>query len=275
MKAPTVKQVLDRIDLMAPRALALPGDPVGLQCGDPRQPTRGIMLALDASGATVSQAVKARADLLVTHHPLLFEPLGPGTINGPGGRAYAQAVRAGLAVFSAHTNLDASPLGVNAAVASLFPLLETRPLQGTGPRPYKVVVFTPAATQEKIRRAVFEAGGGRIGAYSGCSFAGEGQGTFVPGEGSRPYLGQAGQAEKVQEVRQEFAVDGSVLARVLEAVEKVHPYEEPVVDVYPLETVSGRSGLGISGVLEERVSVARLAERLVLALRTRTMRLVG
>jgi len=274
-KVSTVKQIIKIIEEIAPKVLALPGDPVGLQCGEPDKPVSRLMMSLDATLETVTQAAELKADLLVTHHPLLFEPLTQENILGPAARTLVQAIREDLAVYSAHTNLDASSEGINDSFAGLLNLGERRILQSSGPEPFKVVVFVPGEQLERVRSAAFRAGGGQVGGYSGCSFAVEGVGTFHPGEGTSPATGQPGRDEKVQETRFEISVGSEVLGEVLAAVRAVHPYEEPAIDVYRAITSTSGTGFGIAGVLPQQATVGQVAARVSSALKAGSMRLVG
>ena len=255
--------------------MALPGDPVGLQCGDPEQPVRRLMMSLDATLRTVIQAARYKADLLVTHHPLLFEPVNRENILGPTGQVLSRAVKEGLSVYSAHTNLDASPQGINHSLADLLDIREKRVLQKTGPGLYKLVVYVPPGKLDKIRSAAFNAGAGEIGDYSRVSFAVEGTGTFLPGEGASPAIGQPGRNEKLHEIRLEVSVSEETLNPVLSELRKVHPYEEPAIDIYSLISDTLDTGLGISGVLPVRLTVGDVAEKLSLRLKAGPFRLVG
>jgi dinuclear metal center YbgI/SA1388 family protein len=274
-KVPTVKQIIQNIEEIAPKTLALSGDPVGLQCGEQDRLVNHVMLSLDATLATVIQAVEHKADLLVTHHPLLFEPLTQENIFGPAGKALARAIRDNLAIYSAHTNLDASEQGINASLASLLDLRKREVLQVNSPESFKVVVFVPGEKLGRVRSAAFKVGAGKIGDYSGCSFVIEGVGTFHPEEGASPTIGQTRRDEIVQEVRLEISVQAEDLGAVLAAVRKAHPYEEPAIDVYPMIYSASGTGFGIAGTLPQRSTVGQLAARVGSTLKTDSMRLVG
>ena len=105
---------------------------------------------------------------------------------------------------------------------------------------YKVVVFVPEAQGDAVRRAMGEAGAGRIGNYDHCSFTLQGIGRFRPLEGATPAIGAVGQIETVVEERIETVCAEELLGAVLDAVRAVHPYEEPAIDVYPLAMVDER-----------------------------------
>ena len=275
MAAPTVTQIAGLIEEIAPPSIAMIGDPVGLQCGDPSTPVKKVMYSLDAGTDVVSQAVRKGADLLISHHPMIFKPLDHRAVTGTDGRALVMSIQAGLAVYSAHTNLDASGQGINVEMAGLLGLKNTRLLSPTGPDRFKVVVFVPERSLEKVRTSAFNAGAGQIGDYSSCSFSTPGTGTFFGEEGSRPVLGKAGQLEQVSELRLELVAAADILAGVLEAIRASHPYEEPAMDVYPLARSVATTGLGLVGVLPKSSPVGDVADSLRSSLSLEGMRLVG
>jgi len=98
----------------------------------------------------------------------------------------------------------------------------------------KIVVFVPEAHTDAVRKAIGKAGGGVIGKYSHCSFSIKGVGRFKPLKGAKPAIGKVGQFESAKEERIEFVCLKSKIKRVLKAINKAHPYEEPATDIYPL-----------------------------------------
>src|SRR5690554_3920750 len=118
----TVKTIAGYLEELAPSFLALEGDPAGLQVGSLRAPVHRILVALELDRQVLERARALGADLAVTHHPLLFHPLQAVDEDTPAGALAAGAVRLGLNVYSAHTNLDAAPRGVNSLLADLIGL---------------------------------------------------------------------------------------------------------------------------------------------------------
>jgi|SRR3989344_5552011 len=100
--------------------------------------------------------------------------------------------------------------------------------------PYKIVVYVPLENADEVRRAIGEAGGGKLGKYSFCSFSTRGTGRFKPEEGANPHIGSVGKIELVEEEKIEFVCQKNALENVIAAIKKVHPYEEVAFDVYKL-----------------------------------------
>jgi len=103
---------------------------------------------------------------------------------------------------------------------------------------YKIVVYVPESHGEEVRQALGEAGAGRIGNYAHCSFTAKGVGRFLPLAGANPAIGAVGRLEEVEEERIETVCAEERLREVLIAIRRVHPYEEPAIDVYPLVVVA-------------------------------------
>lgn len=98
----------------------------------------------------------------------------------------------------------------------------------------KLVVFVPVEHAAVVRRAIGEAGAGRLGKYDHCTFETRGSGRYRPLEGSNPYKGRVGTVEEVEEVRLESVCREGDVPSVLAAMRAAHPYEEVAFDLIPL-----------------------------------------
>ncbi|MEM6392496.1 MAG: Nif3-like dinuclear metal center hexameric protein [Planctomycetota bacterium] len=270
----TVREVMVGLEAVAPLGLAEGWDKVGLQVGDPDSSVSRGLLCIDLTEAVVQEAVDLGCGLVVAYHPPMFAPLS-GLVEGEGSqvaggwktRALLAAVRAGLAVYSPHTALDAVRGGVNDWLCGGLGEGVSEPIEVKGGKrdEYKVVVYVPVGEVDVVRGAMTDAGAGGIGKYSGCSFGVEGEGTFEPGEGAEPAVGEVGRFERVAEVRLEMICGGRALPAVLAAARGAHSYEEPAIDVLKLEAepVLGKAAAGVGRLLtlDEPVGVGVLAER--------------
>lgn len=98
----------------------------------------------------------------------------------------------------------------------------------------KLVVFVPKSHTDIVRQAMGDAGAGKIGLYSHCSYSVNGVGRYKPLEGAKPAIGEVGKFEEVEEERIECVCDRDKAKTVIEAIRKVHPYQEVAFDIYPL-----------------------------------------
>ena len=128
--------VIEALEARYDPALAEGWDAVGLVCGDRDEPVRRVLFAVDPTAAVVDEVVDGGVDLLVTHHPLFLSPVHGVPADDPKGRLVHRLVRAGAALFVAHTNADRAPgTGVNAALADVLGLSGVVPLEPAPGRP--------------------------------------------------------------------------------------------------------------------------------------------
>lgn len=247
-----VKDVMQKLERLAPPALKEDWDNIGLQIGDPDAEVKRVLLALTPSLTVVQEAVKKDVDLIVTHHPFIFKGVKTLRTDTAIGRMSQLCLKHDVALYAAHTNLDIAENGVNDVLAERLGLVDIEGLAETQARPrYKVVVFVPHSHLDAVKDAMFAAGAGKQGAYGSCSWSVSGQGQFCPLDGAEPYLGHVGAVEQVEEVRLEMLVDPVSLHAVLSALRKAHPYEEPAFDVLVNEGSVVRESLGRVGRLPE------------------------
>lgn len=258
---PAVAAVTEFLQQIAPLELAADWDNVGLLLGDSAAPVARLMTCLTVTPEVAAEAIAARADLIITHHPIFFRPTKRLVATAPDGRMLWSLARAGIAVYSPHTALDNAQGGINDLIARRLGLTEVGPLRSqTGPGHCKVVVFVPESDLQKVSDAMFAAGAGHIGQYGECSFRLAGTGTFFGSEAANPTVGQKGRREEVSEWRLEVLCPEADLARVIAALRKAHSYEEPAFDIYPLRSEPSRIGSGRIGVLPEPASLGALAQ---------------
>lgn len=100
---------------------------------------------------------------------------------------------------------------------------------------YKIVVIVPESHADELRKAIGDAGAGKIGNYTHCTFTTKGETRFIPGPDSDPVDGEIGKMEVNTEYKIETVCEEDKLKAVLKAIKDTHPYEEPATDVYPIE----------------------------------------
>ncbi|HOJ33113.1 MAG TPA: Nif3-like dinuclear metal center hexameric protein [Candidatus Hydrogenedentes bacterium] len=272
----TVKAVCDTMEEYAPLALSYPEDKGGLLVGDPETSVRCVLTALSITEDVVRTAIKRRVDMIVTHHPVIWEPLSHLRTDAPTVRVCFSLLKAGISCFSAHTCLDLAKEGVNEVLAKKIGLQEIQPLLPVAHvRQVKLVTFVPESHLAQVRTAVCEAGAGIIGEYRYCSFSSAGVGTFMPSDKARPFCGKNLQINEEPERRFEVLLMEADLPRVLRAMRAAHPYEEPAYDVVPLKNSDTGIGLGRRGVLPRPMAVSELARELVTLLQLPGVRIVG
>jgi dinuclear metal center YbgI/SA1388 family protein len=273
---PTVGAIADFLEAFAPRRLAADWDNTGLLLGDPGADAERVMTCLTVTGDSAGEALDEDAQLVVTHHPVLFRPVQRLTTENLEGRVLLKLIRAGIAVYSPHTAFDNTPGGINDLLAARLGLIDVASLRrAEGPRQFKLVVFTPDADLARVSDALFAAGAGRIGQYRECSFRVAGTGTFYGSEATNPAVGQKGRREQVQEWRLEVICPAESLAAVTAAIRQSHSYEEPALDIYPLQATAAARGEGRIGRLASSVTLQELAGKTRDRLQARQVQWLG
>ncbi|MFC6316924.1 Nif3-like dinuclear metal center hexameric protein [Corynebacterium gerontici] len=249
----TVADVVEVLEAAYPPHLAESWDAVGLVCGDPEAAVNTVCFALDCTLEVAQEAVNQGADMLVVHHPLLLRGVNSVAANTPKGKVIHTLIRAGVALFAAHTNADSARPGVNDKLAELCGITPGRPIAPKQQGLDKWGVQVPPQHAETLKEAIFGAGAGHIGEYSECAFNISGEGEFLPGSHANPTIGEAGKREVLQELRIECVAPRHRRGAILEALRSAHPYEEPAFDITALEAsqpLDEACGLGRIGELD-------------------------
>jgi dinuclear metal center YbgI/SA1388 family protein len=273
---PSVRDIATALEAWAPKATQQSYDNVGLQVGDLEAELTRAVIALDLTPAVVDEAIAVDANLIITHHPLIFRPQRSITTTDWNGSLILRLARAGIALYCIHTNLDAARGGVSFALAGQLGLHDVRFLRPIQEGLVKLITFVPADHLEVVRLALAEAGAGHIGRYDACAFVSKGTGYFRAGADARPFIGEAGgQMESAEEWRLETKVERWRIPGVLRALRAVHPYEEVVYDVSPIEGSGAQTGMGTIGRLENPTPLIEFLAEAAQSLSTDALRYTG
>jgi dinuclear metal center YbgI/SA1388 family protein len=276
-KLATTQQVTAAMEELAPQHLAESWDKIGLQVGNPDKPVRKVLLSLDSNDeGVIDEALRIGADLIIAHHAMIFKPVQTIRTDAPYGRKLMKLLANEIGVYVAHTNLDIAEGGINDILASRLHLENVEVLSRVhNTRLKKLVVFVPETHHDQVLKAVGDAGAGWIGNYSHCTFNTPGTGTFVPQEGTDPFIGEQGKLERVNEVRLETVVTDVQQDKVIAAMLAAHPYEEVAYDLYPLEIMGQELGVGRVGDLVLEMTLEQFAQFAKQQLGVEHARIVG
>ena len=128
----TVGDILSYLETLAPRSMKMDWDNVGLLCGGKNRPVTKVLVALDPFEGVCKEAAQWGAELILTHHPLIFSPLKSVTDETAIGRAVQLLCSAGISAINAHTNLDCAPGGVNDCLAQTLGLSDVQVIAPAG-----------------------------------------------------------------------------------------------------------------------------------------------
>ena len=244
-----VSDVHNLITAWAPKEIAWERDNIGLQVGDMQANVTRILVCLDCTEQVVAEASKRKANLIISHHPVLFRPPKSITPADEIGRVIRTLIENDINLYSAHTNLDFTRGGTSFAIAEALGLQNVEFLHKSYQVDRKIITFVPEQFVGKVRDAMSAAGAGVIGNYDKCSFETTGTGSFRGNANANPAIGKKKTLESIEEVRLEMIVKQWDVSGVVKALKASHPYEEVAYDVFPLQNTSSDFGMGIIGSL--------------------------
>ncbi len=155
-----LKDLCSYLDSVVPLSFQESYDNSGLQTGLSEWELSSALLTLDITEHTIEEAVAKKCDIIISHHPLIFKGIKSVTDRNATERILFNAIKNNIAVYSAHTNLDASNIGVSRKIAEKLELINIKVLSPLKDRLTKLVTFIPESHFEKVREALFEAGAG-------------------------------------------------------------------------------------------------------------------
>lgn len=265
---PTLSDIINVLESLAPPALAEDWDNVGLQVGDPGSTIKSIWVALDPIYPVVKAACRQSVDLLVTHHPLIFKPLQSLNYRTFAGSIVNLAVRHHLAIFSAHTNLDSALGGINDILASRLGLCDFKPLAMTRARQrFKMVIHAPRETEPQITRVLYQ-----LRSEAGQRIMG--RTAMMPVDGIVANR-DSGKILHENQMRIEVDVWSDELSPVVKALAEFQPDDRIWYDVYPLNAPEQNTGIGRVGSLESALDLKTLVQMIKEKLKLRHVKFAG
>jgi hypothetical protein len=251
-----VAEVVEFLEFLAPPALASPEAPYGLQAGTPAAAVGTIVVAPMATQSALACAAARDGALILTAAPLLTTPLTAVRRDDPIGNKLATILEQGSCLYALANSYFAAPGGFDDSLAEALGLAATGLLRPTcNETLHRIAVYVPTGSVDAVYLAAAEAGAGRLGNYSHCSFQARGLGTWMPEPGAHPVTGQVGTLTRMEEVRLEMIVPQRELQGVIAAVVEAHPYEEVAYDVIALRNPGTQYGRGRVAELPLKVSL--------------------
>jgi len=259
---PTLQDVTQFLESIAPLSLQESYDNAGLITGDVNSEITSVLVTLDVTEKVVEEAIQKKAQLIVSHHPIVFSGLKKITGKNYVERTLIKAIKNDIAIYAAHTNLDSVDGGVNHKICEKLGLQNCKILQPSGELLKKLVTFIPVENASQVREAVFNAGAGNIGNYDSGGFTAEGVESFRGNENSNPIVGKKGEIHSEKEIRFETIFPGYLQGKIVGALLKAHPYEEVAYDIYSLGNNFDKIGMGMTGTLANSVSETEFLQQL-------------
>jgi dinuclear metal center YbgI/SA1388 family protein len=249
-----IRDITCYLERYAPPYLQEDYDNAGLITGDNDSDVKGILICLDSTEKVIDEAISRNCNLVVAHHPIIFQGLKKITGSNYVQRTIIKAIKNDIAIYAIHTNLDHVRKGVNDKIADKLDLAKRRVLVPKNDSLNKLITFIPDKNTSEVLDAMHDAGAGVIGDYDHCSFRVSGTGRFKPNENADPHIGEKNQFEEVKEERVEVIFPKYMSDHIINALKKAHPYEEVAYYLQTLENENKEVGSGLIGELKSEMN---------------------
>ena len=250
----TIRDVANYLEEIAPLQYAEDFDNVGLLVGNYQTKVSGILVTLDTLEETVDEAIAQECNLIVSFHPIIFG--GLKKLNGTNyvERVVVKAIKNDIAIYTTHTALDNSKVGVSAKMCEVLGLQNTRILIPKKHIVKKLTTYVPKAEAEHLRNKLFEAGAGTLGNYTEASFNVDGIGTFKANEDANPSVGKKHTQHQEEETCIQVIFESKDESAIVNALLNNHSYEEVAYQIVSTENAHQNVGMGMVGELPEAMS---------------------
>ncbi len=267
-----IKDIIQYLDTYAPPAYQEGYDNSGLLTGNKEDILSGVIVTLDCTEAVVNEAIQKKCNMIIAHHPIIFQGLKKLTGNNYIERTIIKAIKNNIAIFAIHTNLDNIAMGVNKKIADKLELINTIVLRPKNDTLTKLTTFIPVADTDQVLSKLHEAGAGMIGNYKNCSFKIEGSGTFLPTGDANPAVGEKGKLENVLENRVELIFPSYLKNKIVTVLFSAHPYEEVAYYLHDLANKNNEVGSGMVGYLRNSMNPTEMLDFIKIKLGAKVIR---
>lgn len=257
-----VRELVERFEQYAPKQIAEPNDPVGLQIGSLDAEIHNVMTTLDVRPEVVQEAIDNNIDFIFAHHPVMFRPAKNLDLSNPQNKMYADLIQHHITVYAAHTNLDSANNGLNDWLAEALQLVDTTGLvPGYTEAIYSLTVQAPKIYANAVQMSLVDAGAEITADGSrGYTFQWGGLIQYVTSLGVQPGASAVETPAEQDNTRIEFEVSEGHLTDVLKALYDVHLLDQPIYHLVKLDDHRLQYSMGRIGKLRQSMTVKELAE---------------
>ena len=246
-----INDIIKAVEEFAPKSYQENYDNSGLIVGDSSKKISKALITLDCTEDVVEEAIKLKCGLIIAHHPIVFSGLKSITGKNYIERVIIKAIKNDIAIYAAHTNLDNMQMGVNQKIAEKLNLIDCKILSPISGKLKKLYTYIPKTHFEIVRKALNEAGAGKIGNYSDCSFSTLGEGKFKANDHANPFLGTKNKMHTEAEIKLEVIFESHLEQKLINILKEIHPYEEVAFEIISLDNKNPEIGAGMIGKLSK------------------------
>lgn len=257
----TYEAIQDFLNHIAPPYLEEEWDNSGIQVKHNRKKLNTLLIGLDPTLDFVQKGVQVKADLLISHHPLFFNPLKSIDTNSLPGKKLSNLINNKIGLISIHTPFDLAENGLSQALAERLNLESIKTLKPvTTARLIRLVIFVPRSYEDEVVNALLDVGLGRIGDYKNGYYRSDSEGFFEPLPSANPKVDIAEKRSPAPERRLEFLMKPQLKDKAIPKLLEVHPYEEPAYTFEETERIDQSVGLGRIGKLNQALTYNQVVE---------------
>lgn len=250
------EELVDFIERRAPFDLQESWDRSGVWLGLSKD-ARAVAVALEIED--FNEEIIQSADVLIVHHPPFLK--SEAEMSEIQRKTFEKAKKAGKSLIVMHTNADVCRNSFVDLILKKASVTDAVPFKNAYVKRSKVIVFVPPESVDSILNLLKSEGLSNVGFYAACAFMSHGKGHFCALHGANPYVDFAENCEAGEEIRIEFEVPCEHLERAVSKIADLHPYEEPVIDVYEVRRFVKGAGLG--RIFELQSSAEELVEAII------------
>ena len=221
-------------------------DNSGLIIGREDLEIKSVLICLDCTAEVLDEAIQKGCNLIVCHHPLIFNGLKKITSSNKNQKIILKAIESNIAIYAIHTNLDNIYGGVSFKLAEKIGLTDVDFLKPKINLLTKLTTYCPKPHTEKLKSALFDLGAGKVSTfYDQCAFTTEGSGSFRPLDGSNPHIGDFKKCNLVDEDKIEMVFYSYLSSKIINSLKANHPYEEVS---YTTTVINNSSNVGSGAI---------------------------
>jgi dinuclear metal center YbgI/SA1388 family protein len=245
-----IYNILEKLEKIVNISLQEKWDNSGIQVLTENANVEKVIITLDITEETVDFAIENSSNLIVSHHPLIFSGIKSLDFRKETEKILIKAIKHNINILSFHTNSDKNVNGLADFFCKKLGWSGEKPLSSPVIQPvYKVVTFLPEEHLQYFLNFFENNNISVIGQYKACSFFNRGKGSFFPEKEAAPFTGEKEELNIVDEIRIEFRLKEKQVKKIIKKLKKIHPYEEPVFDIYLLKEGGEFSG-GLGRIIE-------------------------
>ncbi len=249
-------EIIEYLETVAPLSYQESYDNSGLLVGNENLTIKSVLTCLDCTEEVIEEAINKKCNLIISHHPIIFNSFKKITSSTYNERVILKAVKNDIAIYAIHTNLDNIQGGVSFILANKFGLLNPKILKKKENTITQLITYCPETHIKKLESALFSVGAGKVGSkYDQCSFISQGVGGFRPLDKANPYIGSKNERFSQNEDRLELVFPSYLEKNIIQTLFDTHPYEEVAYELIRLGNKDETIGSGVIGELKSEMDV--------------------